>query len=73
MFLHALRLVLHTRLENLDVMTEDPFTARDPCNQWTVSETVTGLEEAFELIHAEDGENWLRVGLDCSSSGGPAS
>lgn len=61
MFLHAFRLVLHTRLESLDVMTEDPFTHLDPRNKWTVSEKVTRLEDAFNLIHTED-ESWLRVG-----------
>jgi hypothetical protein len=36
------------RLESLDVTTEDPFTAEDPANKWTVRQ---GFHSSKGLLH----------------------
>jgi 23S rRNA-/tRNA-specific pseudouridylate synthase len=50
MFLHAYKLQLLSRLENLDITTEDPFTSSNPRNKWESHESVLTIPDAlYEL------------------------
>lgn len=51
MFLHALKLYMPTRIEDIDVMTDDPFTENYPKNKWLPTESVNELSvEAFRKL-----------------------
>lgn len=47
MFLHAFRLVLPTKIEVIDVCTNDPFTEHDSRNMWRPQETVHKLDSTI--------------------------
>jgi len=49
MFLHAARLVLDTRLEQLDICTGDPFTPEDEARDWEVEEELCSLQQGMAL------------------------
>ncbi|CAL1290099.1 unnamed protein product [Larinioides sclopetarius] len=54
MFLHSYRLFMPTNIENLDILTEDPFTEHEPRNEWHPTETVCELnKEVFSLFEDE--------------------
>ncbi|XP_071544869.1 RNA pseudouridylate synthase domain-containing protein 1-like [Panulirus ornatus] len=46
MFLHAYRLVIPSKLEYLDVRTDDPFSENDPRNKWVPLDTLNVLADA---------------------------
>ncbi|GFT53605.1 RNA pseudouridylate synthase domain-containing protein 1 [Nephila pilipes] len=51
MFLHAYRLIIPTKIEKLDILTEDPFTEHEPKNKWCPIETVHELNtEVFSIL-----------------------
>lgn len=51
MFLHSLKLYVPTKIEEIDIMTEDPFIENDPINKWLSSEIINELNaEAFAKL-----------------------
>lgn len=62
MFLHAHRLILHTKLEQLDITTgPDPFSSQDPVNLWTPSpHVISSLDSAYRDLVDTDIQ-WTRV------------
>ncbi|PRD19904.1 UNVERIFIED_CONTAM: rpusd1 [Trichonephila clavipes] len=51
MFLHAYRLVLPSKIEGIDISTEDPFSEHEPRNKWCPAETVHELNtEVFSIL-----------------------
>ena len=51
MFLHAYRLILPCPLENIDIITSDPFTESETDNLWTVAEKIHSIEDAINKIY----------------------
>ncbi|XP_023346502.1 RNA pseudouridylate synthase domain-containing protein 1-like isoform X2 [Eurytemora carolleeae] len=62
MFLHAIRLRVESKLETIDVNTEDPFTEQPPTNQWTSTSVLHRLPAAFDLMYSED-IDWTRISV----------
>jgi 23S rRNA-/tRNA-specific pseudouridylate synthase len=52
MFLHAFRLVLPNSIENLDILTTDPFTEKRLKYKWKKCIVYNELPHAFDLIDA---------------------
>lgn len=52
MFLHAFRLVLPNPIENLDILTIDPFTEKRLKYKWKKCIVYNELPHAFDLVDA---------------------
>ncbi|KAI4494383.1 hypothetical protein M0802_008875 [Mischocyttarus mexicanus] len=51
-FLHSFRLILKNNIENLDLMTADPFIPADSANKWQPTNIIRTLDEnIFSEIH----------------------
>jgi len=61
MCLHAFRLIINTKLENMDLNAGDPFTPEEKSFEWRPVATICDLNTAMTNIHSENTIGWTIV------------
>lgn len=59
MFLHAHRLIFRSKFENLDIVSEDPFTS-EKFPEWKPTETICDINNSFTKMYCDE-KNWKIV------------
>ena len=61
MFLHAHRLLMNTKMENLDLNAGDPFSESDNSFDWQPVVEICDINTAYQIIHSEGDSDWKTV------------
>ena len=58
MFLHAHRLIVNTKLEDIDVTAEDPFVNSN-FSDWRPTRTICDISEAYVEMYSDINPWWI--------------
>jgi len=61
MFLHAHRLIMDTKLENLDLNAGDPFTEGEEEFRWRPDVKICDINAAYQMIYSDSDRGWKVV------------